>query len=134
VLTPSKAGKVALPELARGVLDRYLARRVRPVTPAKWNPATPLLGSLDGEAGITSERLWAVVKRFFATTADVLANTNPTLAGGRPASTAGYAGTNACEGAAALRPRPRSAAQERSVGLPLAGTLSELGLSGNLHP
>jgi len=56
------------------------------------------------------------------------------LSGGRPASTAGYAGTNACEGAAALRPRPRSAAQGRSVGLPLAGTLSELGLSGNLHP
>lgn len=54
--------------------------------------------------------------------------------GGRPASTAGYAGTNACEGAASLRRRPRSAAQGASVGAPLAGTISELSLSGNLHP
>lgn len=76
----SKAGKVVLPGLARGVLDRHLAQRGLPVTPAKWNPATPLLGSLDEEAGITSKRLWAVVKRFFATTAVVLADTNPALA------------------------------------------------------
>jgi putative transposase len=53
---------------------------------------------------------------------------------GRPARTAGYAGTHACEGAAPPRRRPRSAAQGRSVGLPLAGTVSELSLSGNLHP
>ena len=39
-----------------------------------------MLGSLDGEAGITSKRLWAVVKRFFATTTDVTADTNPALA------------------------------------------------------
>jgi site-specific recombinase XerD len=65
----SKAGKVLLPGLARGGLDRHLAQRGLPVTPAKWNPATPVLGSLDGEAGITSKRLWAIVKRFFATTA-----------------------------------------------------------------
>jgi site-specific recombinase XerD len=76
----SKAGKVVLPGLARGVLDKHLAQRGLPVTPAKWNPATPLLGRLDGEAGITSKRLWAIVKRFFATTADVLADTNPALA------------------------------------------------------
>jgi putative transposase len=62
------------------------------------------------------------------------------LSGGRPASTAGYAGTNACEGAAAPRRRPRSAARGGSVGIsrpaepPLAGTSSELSLSGNLHP
>lgn len=60
--------------------------------------------------------------------------------GGRPASTAGYAGTNACEGSAPPSRRPRSAAQGRSADaspsaeLPLAGTLSELSLSGNLHP
>jgi hypothetical protein len=76
----SKAGKVVLPGLARGALDRHLAQRGLPVTPAKWNPATPLLGSLDGEAGITPKRLWAIVKRFFATTANVLADTNPALA------------------------------------------------------
>jgi putative transposase len=53
---------------------------------------------------------------------------------GRPARTAGYAGTHACEGPAPPRRRPRSATQGRSVGLPLAGTVSELSLSGNLHP
>ena len=59
------------------------------------------------------------------------------LSGGRPTSTAGYAETYACDGAAQEKlqhRRPRSAAQGRSVGLPLAGTLSELSLSGNLHP
>jgi site-specific recombinase XerD len=76
----SKAGKVVLPGLARGALDRHLAQRGLPVTPTKWNPATPLLGSLEGEAGITPKRLWAIVKRFFATTADVLGDTNPALA------------------------------------------------------
>jgi hypothetical protein len=40
----SKAGKVVLPGMARAVLDRHLAQRGIPVTPAKWNPATPLLG------------------------------------------------------------------------------------------
>ncbi len=69
-----------LPGLARGALDRHLAQRGLPVMPAKWNPATPLLCSLDGEVGITSKRLWAIVKRFFATTADVLTDTNPALA------------------------------------------------------
>jgi len=39
-----------------------------------------LLGSLDGKAGITSKRRWAIVKRYFATTADVLPETSPALA------------------------------------------------------
>ena len=65
--------------MARGVLDRHLAQRRLPVTLAKRNPATPLLGSLDGESGITSKRLWAIVKRFFATAADVLGDANPAL-------------------------------------------------------
>jgi site-specific recombinase XerD len=69
----SRAGKVVLPGLARGVLDRHLAQRGLPVTQEKWNPATPVLGSLDGEAEIASKRLWAIVKRCFATTANVLA-------------------------------------------------------------
>ena len=56
--------------------------------------------------------------------------------GGSPAGTAGYAGTHACEGAQGKqpRPRPRSAAQGGAVRLPLAGTVSELSLFGNLHP
>ena len=57
---------------------------------------------------------------------------------GRPASTAGYAGTHACEGAAPPRRRPRSAAQDgsgaSSAEPSLAGTVLELSLSGNLHP
>ena len=73
------AGQVVLPGMARGVLDRHLAQRRLPVTLAKRNPATPLLGSLDGESGITSKRLWAIVKRFFATAADVLGDANPAL-------------------------------------------------------
>ncbi len=61
--------------------------------------------------------------------------------GGRPAHTAGYAGTHACEGAARAsspRRRPRSAARDgssiNSAEPSLAGTASELSLSGNLHP
>lgn len=61
--------------------------------------------------------------------------------GGRPARTAGYAGTHACEGAArasSSRRRPRSAARDgssiSSAEPSLAGTISELSLSGNLHP
>jgi len=52
--------------------------------------------------------------------------------GNRP-STAGYAGTHACEGGS-RRPRPRSAARGSAVRLPLAGTDSELGLPENPHP
>jgi putative transposase len=55
------------------------------------------------------------------------------LAGGGPSRTAGYAGTHACSGGVKSRPRLRSAAQGSAVGLPLAGTVPELSLSGNLH-
>lgn len=64
---------------------------------------------------------------------NILLRAKELLAGGCPPSTAGYAGTHACEGAQQKRPRPRSAAQGSAVGLPLAGTVPELGLSGNLH-
>ncbi len=36
-----KAGKVALPPMARSALDRYLAQRRLPTTPSRWNPSTP---------------------------------------------------------------------------------------------
>lgn len=68
----SKAARVVLPLLARAALDRYLVQRGLPVTPSKWKPSTPLIGSLDDEAGITSMRLWSVIKRFFATAAEVV--------------------------------------------------------------
>lgn len=76
----SKEGKVVLPAMARGALDRHLVQRGLPVTPAKWNPTTPLIGSLEGEAGVTTRRLRAVEKRFFTTAADVVAEANPALA------------------------------------------------------
>ena len=45
----------------------------------RWNPNVPLIGAIeqDSEAGITSARLWNVVKRFFATAADVIGESNP---------------------------------------------------------
>jgi putative transposase len=62
------------------------------------------------------------------------------LRGGCPSCTAGYAGTHACAGARPgssnpqpRRPRPRAAVPGSAVGLPLAGTVSELSLSGNRH-
>lgn len=78
---PHKAGKVMLPPLARAALDRYLVQRGMPVTPSKWRPSTPLIGSLgeDGH-GISSWRLWRVMRRFFATAAEVVEEGTPTLA------------------------------------------------------
>jgi len=76
-----KTGKVVLPPLARAALDRYLVQRGLPVTPSKWRPSTPLIGSLgeDG-SGISSWRLWRVMRRFFTTAADVLEEGCPALA------------------------------------------------------
>jgi site-specific recombinase XerD len=76
-----KAGKVVLPPLARVALDRYLVQRGLPVTPSKWRPSTPLIGSLGEDAdGISAWRLWRVLKRFFATAADVVEEGSPALA------------------------------------------------------
>lgn len=71
---------MVLPLVTRSALDRYLVQRGLPVTLEKWSPHTPLLGSLEDEAGITAGRLWAAMKRFFATAAGVLDKTNPALA------------------------------------------------------
>lgn len=78
----SKAGKVALPPLARGALDRYLMQRGLPTTPKLWKPETPLIGTLEKEskAGITAARLWSILRRFFRTTADKMESDNPALA------------------------------------------------------
>ncbi len=77
-----KAGKVALPPLARSALDRYLVERRLPVTPTRWHPDTPLIGSLeqDSAAGISGVRLWEVTGRFFAKAAEVIEADNPVLA------------------------------------------------------
>ncbi|MDB5781075.1 MAG: integrase family protein [Caballeronia mineralivorans] len=44
------------------------------VTPARWNPKTPLIGSLEQDStdGITGARLWHVMRRFFLQAADVI--------------------------------------------------------------
>jgi site-specific recombinase XerD len=76
----NKAGKVVLPPLARSALDRYLVQRGIAVTRSKWRPGTPLIGSLNGEGGITAWRLWRVLKRFFATAAGVVEDSSPALA------------------------------------------------------
>jgi len=78
----SRAGKVALPPLARAALDRYLVERELPVTRARWSPKTPLIGrlGLDPDGGITGTRLWSVVRRFFETAADNIENDHAVLA------------------------------------------------------
>ncbi len=78
----SRPGKVVLPPLARAGLDLYLVQRGLPVTPARWDPKTPLLASLeqDSEASITGTRLWRVMRRFFKHAADVIASDNPAVA------------------------------------------------------
>jgi len=75
-----KTGKVALPPLARAALDRYLVQL--PTTPARWDPKTPLMGSLeqDSTAGITATRLRSVMRRFFTEAADVIQEHSPTTA------------------------------------------------------
>lgn len=78
----SRAGRVALPPLARAALDRYLVARGLPVTAVRWDPRTPLVGGLGKEtdAGITSTRLWHVVKRFFSQAAKLVAKEHPAAA------------------------------------------------------
>lgn len=76
----AKAGKVALPPLAREALDHYLVQRGLPVTPEKWKPSTPIVGNLNDEGAITATRLWSIVKRFFATAASVVDERSPATA------------------------------------------------------
>lgn len=78
----SRPGKVALPPLARTALDQHLVQRGLPVTPARWNPKTPLIASLeqDSATSITGTRLWTVMRRFFGQAADILAGDHPTVA------------------------------------------------------
>ncbi|HEX8885785.1 MAG TPA: site-specific integrase [Noviherbaspirillum sp.] len=78
----SKAGKVALPPLARSALDSYLVQRGLPTTRAQWDPKTPLIGSLGEPSGarITATRLLAILKRFFGTAAKLMETEHPALA------------------------------------------------------
>jgi site-specific recombinase XerD len=76
----AKPGKVALPSMARHALDQYLMQRGLPVTPARWRPDTPLLGSLEEPSGITTPRLRGILRRFFQTAADAIQVDHPALA------------------------------------------------------
>ncbi|QBQ98587.1 site-specific integrase [Paraburkholderia pallida] len=73
-----KLARVALPPLAWDALASYLAGRELPVTPVRWNPATPVIGSLDvgtradSDAAISGVRLWMVMRRFFQLAAGVI--------------------------------------------------------------
>ena len=52
------------------------------ITPARWNPRTPVIGSLDQDdaAGITTTRLWSVMRRFFTKVAEVIEKDSPATA------------------------------------------------------
>lgn len=77
-----KLARVALPPLAWDALTHYLAGRGLPVLPVRWNPATPVIGSLeaDSDAAISSARLWMVMRRFFALAAKAIENDHAPLA------------------------------------------------------
>ena len=76
--------------MARGALDTYLMQRGLPTTPQLWKPETPVIATLQTEskAGITTSRLWSILRRFFRTVADQIEEDSPALAGSlRQAST-----------------------------------------------
>ncbi len=76
-----RPAQVALPPLARAALDRYLVERRLPITSVRWAPRTPLVARLDDEgAGITGQRLWGVLRRFFRQAAVVVEADSPALA------------------------------------------------------
>lgn len=69
-----KCGKVALPPLGWNALSQYLLARGLPVTQARWKLDTPLVANLvnDVAGGISSVRLWVVLRRFFLQAADLI--------------------------------------------------------------
>jgi len=76
-----KPARVTLTPLARAAVERYLLERGLPVSRARWNPATLLIGSLDdGETGITPLRLWEVMRRFFRLAGGIIEGEHPALA------------------------------------------------------
>jgi site-specific recombinase XerD len=76
-----KPARVALPLLATAALERYLAQRGLPVSYQRWNPAVHLVPGLDEDGGgLTTSRLWAVMRRFFAAAAEAMREASPVLA------------------------------------------------------
>jgi integrase len=71
-----------LPPLAWEALARYLAERGLTVVPLRWNPATPVIVSLeaDSDTSISSARLWGVLRRFFLLAAKAIEGEHAPLA------------------------------------------------------
>lgn len=79
----NKAGKVALPPLAKSALDQYLVERGLPTTPTLWTLSTPLIVNLDQgsrHTAITFTRVRHILKRFFTMTAEVIKGDAPQTA------------------------------------------------------
>ncbi|MDP9585532.1 tyrosine-type recombinase/integrase [Burkholderia ambifaria] len=84
----AKAGRVALPPLARDALRSALKARGLPIRRARWQPAIPLVAALDteqhavhpGGACISAARLRQVLGEFFREAAERVATRNPALA------------------------------------------------------
>ncbi|BEU23247.1 phage integrase family protein [Paraburkholderia caribensis] len=78
-----KGARVALPSLAWRALEQCLLERGLPVSMQRWNPHTPIVGSLDADVTdvISGARLWAILKRFFRCAAEQIQQDNPALAG-----------------------------------------------------
>ena len=71
-----------MPPLAWEALARYLAERGLTVVPLRWNPATPVIVSLeaDSDTSISSARLWGVLRRFFLLAAKAIEGEHAPLA------------------------------------------------------
>jgi integrase len=84
----AKAGRVALPPLARDALRRALKARGLPVRRARWQPATPLVAALGAahragnpaDIGICAARLRQVLGEFFREAAERVNARHPALA------------------------------------------------------
>ena len=68
--------------LLEQVREQHLVQRKLPITPASWNPKTPLVARLgeDGRTGIAGASLWRVMQRFFTQAADVVQDDQPVTA------------------------------------------------------
>jgi site-specific recombinase XerD len=73
----AKEARVALPPLGLTALCTYLASRSISPDPQRWTSVIPLVAALQGEAGISQTRLWAVVRRLFRTVAHAAMKMDP---------------------------------------------------------
>jgi site-specific recombinase XerD len=72
-----KEGRVALPPLGLAALHSYLGSRGISPDPERWSTAISVVSELEGEAGISQSRLWAVMRRLFETIASAALKLDP---------------------------------------------------------